>query len=197
GGGGGGRGAVDGRERHAASDRGSCAMPSRVARILWLLPDPTSAHPPGGMDPPKATSVPLAAMAKRPQPLQRTATAWPAKVARGGCCRLADRFLAHVRTSGRPTGAAQPVFRRSRSSPPLRSCPHLTRSNRRGTDPYARWCGRGGAARCPPVPIKARLSHGFLPISVSDTTGRVQSSCRSSANSHQEKSRAQRLRWRP
>src|SRR5262245_19746891 len=105
------------------------------------------------MDPRKATTVPLAAMAKRPQPLQRTATAWPAKVPRGGCCRLADRFLAHVRTSGRPTGSAQPVFRRSRSSPPLRSCPRLTRSNRRGTDPYARWCGRGGAARCPPIPI--------------------------------------------
>jgi hypothetical protein len=22
-----------------------------------------------------------------------------------------------------------------------------------GTDPYARWCGRGDAARCPPIPI--------------------------------------------
>src|SRR5215467_1027874 len=31
----------------------------------------------------------------------------------------------------------------------------LTRSNRRGTDPYARWCGRGGAVRCPPIPIFA------------------------------------------
>jgi len=27
------------------------------------------------------------------------------------------------------------------------------RSNRRGTDPYARWCGRGGAVRRPPIPI--------------------------------------------
>ena len=25
--------------------------------------------------------------------------------------------------------------------------------NRRGTDPYARWCGRGGVARRPPIPI--------------------------------------------
>jgi group II intron maturase/reverse transcriptase-like protein len=32
-------------------------------------------------------------------------------------------------------------------------CPSLTLSNRRGTDPYARWCGRGGAVRCPPIPI--------------------------------------------
>src|SRR5215475_3705708 len=78
----------DTREQPAASDRGSRAIPSRVARILWLLPDPTSADPPGGMDPPKATSVPLAAMAKRSQPLQRTATAWPAKAPRGGCCRI-------------------------------------------------------------------------------------------------------------
>src|SRR3954453_13463669 len=31
----------------------------------------------------------------------------------------------------------------------LCSCPSLTRSNPRGTDPYARWCGRGAAARRP------------------------------------------------
>ena len=24
-------------------------------------------------------------------------------------------------------------------------------------DPYARWCGRGGTARCPPIPIVAPL----------------------------------------
>jgi hypothetical protein len=29
----------------------------------------------------------------------------------------------------------------------------LNPPNRRGTDPYARWCGRGGIARCPPIPI--------------------------------------------
>src|SRR6516225_6521338 len=32
-------------------------------------------------------------------------------------------------------------------------CPSLTPSNHRVRDPYARWCGRGGAARCPPIPI--------------------------------------------
>src|SRR6516225_8039310 len=32
-------------------------------------------------------------------------------------------------------------------------CPSLTQSNRRVRDPYARWCGRGGTARCPPIPI--------------------------------------------
>src|SRR3546814_12544549 len=44
-------------------------------------------------------------------------------------------------------------------APPLTVCPgsmslpSLSRSNRRGTDPYARWCGRGGAARRSPIPI--------------------------------------------
>jgi hypothetical protein len=28
------------------------------------------------------------------------------------------------------------------------------------TDPYARWCGRGGAARLPPIPIAATLCLG-------------------------------------
>src|SRR6266852_6396934 len=123
-------------------------------RQTLLLPDPTGVQQPGGMDPPKATSVPLAAVAERPQPLQGTAAPWRAEVQRGGCRRLADRVLAHVRTSGSPTGPAQPLFRCPRSPPTLCFCPSLTRSNRRGTDPYARWCGRGGAARCPPIPIK-------------------------------------------
>ena len=38
-------------------------------------------------------------------------------------------------------------------SPPLCSRQGLTRSNRRGTDPYAWWCGRGDAARRPAIPI--------------------------------------------
>jgi hypothetical protein len=30
----------------------------------------------------------------------------------------------------------------------------LNPPNRHGTDPYAWWCGRGGIARCPPIPIE-------------------------------------------
>src|SRR5271167_311733 len=33
----------------------------------------------------------------------------------------------------------------------------LNPPNRRGTDPYARWCGRGGVVRRPPIPIDGRL----------------------------------------
>src|ERR1700722_20302668 len=64
-----------------------------------------------------------------------------------------DKALAHVRTSGGPTSPTQGLFRVARSSPNLCARPSLTRSNRRGTDPYARWCGRGGVARRPPIPI--------------------------------------------
>src|SRR5208337_847143 len=33
----------------------------------------------------------------------------------------------------------------------------LNPPNRRGTDPYARWCGRGGVVRRPPIPIYSGL----------------------------------------
>jgi hypothetical protein len=36
---------------------------------------------------------------------------------------------------------------------PLPTSSRLNPPNRRGTDPYARWRGRGGIARCPPIPI--------------------------------------------
>ncbi len=78
-------------------------------------------------------------------------------------CRSSTRRLppAHRPGSGvcrdiRRSNPAQPVFRRPRSSPPPCFCSGLTRSNRRGTDPYARWWGSGGAARRPPIPINRR-----------------------------------------
>src|SRR4029077_19550674 len=120
-----------------------------MARLLRLLPDPTCAHQPGSVDPPKITIVSLAAVAERAQTLQRTAPSWRAKVPCSGRRRFTDGVLAHVRTPGGPTSPAQPPFRLTRSSPTSCLCPGLTQSNRRGTDPYARWWGRGGIARCP------------------------------------------------
>src|SRR5207237_9649096 len=124
-----------------------------MARILRLLSDPTGAHQPGRVDPPKITFVALAAVAERAQPLQRTAPSRRTEVQCSGRRRFANGVLAHVRTPGGPTSPAQPLLRLTRSPPTACLCPSLTRSNRRGTDPYARWWGRGGIARCPPIPI--------------------------------------------
>src|SRR5207237_6205560 len=124
-----------------------------MARLLRVLPDPTGTHQPGSVDPPKITLVSLAAVAERAQPLQRTAPAWRTEVQCSGRRRFTDGVLAHVRTPGGPTSPAQPLLRLTRSAPTPCLCPSLTQSNRRGTDPYARWWGRGGIARCPPIPI--------------------------------------------
>src|SRR5207253_8164031 len=95
----------------------------------------------------------------RAQPLQRTAPAWRTEVQCSGRRRFTDGVLAHVRTPGGPTSPAQPLLRLTRSSPTPRLRPSLTQSNRRGTDPYARWWGRGGIARCPPIPINPHPTH--------------------------------------
>jgi hypothetical protein len=81
-------------------------------------------------------------------PLRRTMPSRHIEVQRGGGCRLARGHLANVRT---PVG---PALRNSDFDslglpPNLCALPSLTRSNRRGTDPYARWRGRGDAARHP------------------------------------------------
>src|ERR1700730_10467497 len=90
-----------------------------------------------------------------------TAVAWSfgSSTARAasGRRRFADGVLAHVRTPGGPTGPAQSLLRLTRSSPTPRPRPSLTQSNRRGTDPYARWWGRGGIARCRPIPINSNF----------------------------------------
>src|SRR5512135_375402 len=66
----------------------------------------------------------------------------------------------------------------------------LTRSNRRGTDPYARWCGRGGAARLPPIPINTlclslfRLGQGASSRSRSAPSGVALSPMKERENGH-------------
>src|SRR6202047_240140 len=97
-----------------------------MARLLRLLPDPTRAHEPGSVDPPKITLVSLAAVAERAQSLQRTAPSWRDKVPCSGRRWVTDRALAHVRTPGGPTSPAQPLFRLPRSSSTPRLRPSLT-----------------------------------------------------------------------
>src|SRR3954467_6838892 len=92
----------------------------------------------------------LAAVAERAQSLQRTAPSWRTEVQCSGRRRFAHGVLAHVRTPGGPTSPAQPLLRLTRSAPTPCLCPSLTQSNRRGTDPYARWWG-GVASRGVPL----------------------------------------------
>jgi len=122
-----------GGARPWAADRRAGAIPDRLARLLRLPPDPPSAHEPGSLEPPKTTNVSSAAVAQRAQPLQGTAPQRRTEVQCSGRRRFADGILAHVRTPGGPTGAAQPLPRLARSPPT--PCPRrsLTRSNRRGT----------------------------------------------------------------
>src|SRR5882762_6679565 len=97
-----------------------------MARLLRLLPDPSRAHEPGSVDPPKITLVSLAAVAERAQSLHRTAPSWRAKVPCSGRRRFTDGGLAHVRTPGGPTSPAQSLFPITRSAPSPCLCPSLT-----------------------------------------------------------------------
>ena len=123
-----------------------------------LLPDPAGAHKPRSADSPKIAFVSLAAVANRAKPLHGITPSWRDKVPSSGRSRFTHGALAYVRTPGGPTSPAKRLLRLSRSS--STSCVvglSITQSNRRGTDPYARWCGRGDAARRPPIPIMGGL----------------------------------------
>jgi Reverse transcriptase (RNA-dependent DNA polymerase)/Group II intron, maturase-specific domain len=83
-------------------------------RGYFGLPDPTCAHQPGSVDPPKITLVSLAAVAERAQPLQRAAPSWRIQVQCSGCRWFVDGVLAHVWTPGGPTGPPQSRVQLSR-----------------------------------------------------------------------------------
>src|SRR6516165_11990276 len=123
-----------------------------MARLLRFLPNPTCAHQSGSVDPPKITLVSLAAVAERAHSLQRTAPSWRTEVPCSGSCRFTDRVLAHVRTSGGPTGPAQPLFRLTRSPPTPCLGPGLTQSNRRGTRPVCPVVWEGWHREVSPYP---------------------------------------------
>ena len=56
------------------------SLPDRLARLLRLLPNSTSAFQPGRVDSPEITYVSLAAVEERAEPLQRTAPTWRTQV---------------------------------------------------------------------------------------------------------------------
>src|SRR4051794_16954608 len=128
-------------------------------RYFGFCQTPRGAHQPGGVDPPKIALVSLAAVGEWAQPLQRTAPPWRIAVQGSGCRRFTDRILAHVRTSGRPSGPAQPLLRLNRSPPTLCSGVGLSRSNRRGTRPVRPVVWEGRHREVPPYPDQPASIH--------------------------------------
>ena len=80
------------------------AIPPRMARILRLLPDPTGAHQPGGMDPPKATSRTFGGNGRTAPTASRNCGAV--------ACRSSTRRLPPARRPG--SGACQDIRRSNR-----------------------------------------------------------------------------------
>ena len=109
--------AADTRGEPRPVDRALGSLPDRLAGLLWLLPNPAGAVQPRCVDSSETTHVSLAAVEERAKPLQGTTPPWRTQVRRGGRCRLPDRILAHVRSSGGSTGTAQRLFRLDRPSP--------------------------------------------------------------------------------
>src|SRR5712672_3291273 len=143
-------------DQPTAADRRPEAIPHRMARLLRLLPDPTCAHEPRSVDPPKITLVSLATVAERAQSLQRIASSWRIKVPCSGRRRFADGVLARVRTPGGSTSTAQPLLRLTRSPPTPCLCPSLNRSNSRGTRPVCPVVGEEWHREASPYPDHRR-----------------------------------------
>jgi hypothetical protein len=146
----------DARRQFAAADRASGAILDRLARLLRLLPDPDRAAQPRRLDPSPTTHVYLATVEEWADSVCAPAPTGCVPLPRGHRCWDGVWVLAHGSPCDSAAGAAQRFLRLDRPSSTGGTANRLTRSNRRGTDPYARWWGRGGAARLPPIPISAR-----------------------------------------
>src|SRR5207249_337302 len=75
------------------------ALPHRMARILWILPDSSRAHKPGSLDSPETANVSLATRAERAQAIHGASPLRAREVGRIDCRRFADGLW---RRSGHP-----------------------------------------------------------------------------------------------
>jgi hypothetical protein len=142
----------DARDQFAADDRRPHAIPHRMARIFRLLPDPARANELGSLDPPENAFdlwrqwrnghnrfTSFAASASRSSPHRSL----PVHRWDSGACPDTRRFNTpyEIMCSTLLVSAESSCLCRLNSIEP--PC----------TDPYARWCGRGGAERLLPIPI--------------------------------------------
>src|SRR5512132_966730 len=145
--------ASDARGQSTAAHRAVGAILGRLARLLRLLPDAHRAARTGLMGSSPITHVYLATVEERAASVRAIAPPGSVPLPRGRRGRGRVWVLAHGSPCDSTAGLVQRFLRLDRPSSIGGIANRLTRSNRRGTDPYARWCGRGGAARLPPIPI--------------------------------------------
>src|SRR5512135_1773885 len=169
--------ASDARGQSTAAHRAVGAILGRLARLLRLLPDAHRAARTGLMDSSPITHVYLATVEERAASVRAIAPPGSVPLPRGRRGRGRVWVLAHGSPCDSTAGLVQRVLRLDRPSSIGGIANRLTRSNRRGTDPYARWCGRGGAARLPPIPINAlclsvrRVSFRSSPVQQVESLG--------------------------
>ena len=132
----------DTRDQYRADDRFVEAVSARPAELLWLQPGPVGASQPGCADPPETPHGDLAAVGERVDSIRQLTAIGCAPHASGCSRRLPDWLVGDVATCGRSASTAQCLFRLARPSQSVGISERLTRPNRRGTDPYARWCDR-------------------------------------------------------
>ncbi len=126
-----------------------------VASLFWLLPNTPGVAQPRCMDSSPAADGLVETVAKWSEPLCSTAKAGCFARPCSYCGGSQVGTLADVAPYHRATSLAECLFLCARSASIRNGISCSTLSNRRGTDPYARWCGRGETARCPPIPINA------------------------------------------
>src|SRR5262249_3270656 len=143
----------DARRQRIATHHAVGAIPDRLARLLRLLPDPDRGAAPGRLDSSPITHVYLATMEEWADPVRAIASPACVPLPRGHRCWGKVWVLEHGSPCDGTASPAQRLLRLDRPPSVGGIAGHVIRPNRRGTAPYARWCGRGGAARLPPIPM--------------------------------------------
>ena len=160
--------AAHARTQSRADGQGTVPLPDRLARLLRLLPNPIvlrdlDAWLRRRLRPSPGSSGRMDTLASRNCDAGASAGTWRRKppaalMARGGSATaqrspsaLPNAFFSRSAWLPRRAATANPA------EPPY-------------TDPYVRWCGRGGAVRLPPIPIgvTAHCGSQILPQGLED-----------------------------
>jgi hypothetical protein len=147
---------------HPAARAGAASAEARLAGVLRVCRGTLPAARPGPMDPAAAAKLSLEAMG-------RAGIAGAAETWRGPAIGLEHgqvrpRPVAAASEPRAGAGAVTALLRRARPAEPVRRLTQpLHPPNRRIRDPYVRWCGRAGAARFPPIPIRLRTGNKEIP----------------------------------